>query len=96
LKVLVDNGQYLRVTHANDPIPHLPAAEWDYQHSGGEFWIQGESNPVQSNEIAVCQGNEPSNCLEGQVCLLIKYLTKTFDPLLISDHRLYMRIISQC
>ena len=49
-------GNY-RVTHTNDPVPHLPLAAMGFQHVSPEYYInKGNSLPVLLNNVQMVQG----------------------------------------
>ncbi|ROT40042.1 alpha/beta-hydrolase [Sodiomyces alkalinus F11] len=62
--------EYRRVTHADDPVPLLPPAEWGYSSHGGEFFISKKDLPPSVEDVLVCRGDYDENCIardEGRV-----------------------------
>ncbi|KAI0401225.1 Alpha/Beta hydrolase protein [Xylaria palmicola] len=56
---------YRRVTHADDPVPLLPLAEWGYRSHAGEFFISKPELPPTPLDIRPCAGNYDPNCIAG-------------------------------
>lgn len=59
------NNSYHRVTHASDPVPLLPLAEWGYATHSEELFISAPSLPVVQKDVHHCAGNEDPHCLAG-------------------------------
>ncbi|KAL2757110.1 hypothetical protein ACRALDRAFT_1062717 [Sodiomyces alcalophilus JCM 7366] len=55
--------EYRRVTHADDPVPLLPPAEWGYSSHGGEFFISKKDLPPSVEDVLVCHGDHDENCI---------------------------------
>jgi hypothetical protein len=58
-------NQYHRVTHAGDPVPLLPLAEWGYTMHSEELFISASSLPFEPEDIQHCEGDEDPNCIAG-------------------------------
>jgi len=54
-----------RVTHAGDPVPLLPLAEWGYSMHSEEIYIAESSLPVSIADIHHCNGDEDTHCIAG-------------------------------
>jgi hypothetical protein len=54
-----------RVTHAGDPVPLLPLAEWGYSMHGEEIYISEANLPVSIADVRYCHGDEDPNCIAG-------------------------------
>jgi len=77
--------QHWRVTHGQDPVPHLPPKSWGFIHVPNEIW-QVETNGVSTYTQCSDVDAEDPNCSDSNL----------FD-LTISDHQTYLLIKSgQC
>ncbi|WYZ34499.1 hypothetical protein EsH8_I_000775 [Colletotrichum jinshuiense] len=54
---------YRRVTHADDPVPLLPLAEWGFKPHGGEFYIAKTELSPSLEDVVVCSGDSDANCI---------------------------------
>ncbi|CBX90406.1 hypothetical protein LEMA_P065320.1 [Plenodomus lingam JN3] len=54
-----------RVTHAGDPVPLLPLAEWGYAMHSEEVFIAEGSLPASIADIRYCEGDEDPHCIAG-------------------------------
>jgi pimeloyl-ACP methyl ester carboxylesterase len=55
--------RYRRVTHAGDPVPLLPLAEWGFRSHAGEVYIsKGELQPG-PEDVRICRGDEDGRCI---------------------------------
>ncbi|KAJ9641119.1 hypothetical protein H2199_005787 [Coniosporium tulheliwenetii] len=51
-------GGTYRVTHTNDPVPHLAPIAFGFVHISPEYYISSGNNvPVTANDVAVYEGN---------------------------------------
>jgi hypothetical protein len=56
-------GANYRVTHLNDPVPHLPPESFGFRHTSPEYYITSPNNAtVTANDITVCNGISNSDC----------------------------------
>lgn len=46
------------ITHYQDPVAHLPARSFGFQHPSGEVWIANEQGRI----VYQCPGQENSQC----------------------------------
>ncbi|KAL5391502.1 hypothetical protein DPSP01_001366 [Paraphaeosphaeria sporulosa] len=58
-------NRYHRVTHASDPVPLLPLAEWGYTMHSEELFISAPSLPFTQADIRHCNGDEDGSCIAG-------------------------------
>jgi pimeloyl-ACP methyl ester carboxylesterase len=73
-----------RVTHAEDPVPHLPPVFFDYRHPPTEVYFPQQSNWSDWRICSAEDGEDPSCC-------------DSVFPDLPSDHNIYMGIgIDSC
>ncbi|KFY23294.1 hypothetical protein V491_02597, partial [Pseudogymnoascus sp. VKM F-3775] len=56
---------FRRVTHAGDPVPLLPLAEWGYAMHGGEIYISSPHLPVEPEDVEICVGDADERCIAG-------------------------------
>ncbi|CAI6341608.1 unnamed protein product [Periconia digitata] len=56
-------NKFHRVTHANDPVPLLPLAEWGYTMHSEELFISADSLPYSQEDIRHCDGDEDPTCI---------------------------------
>ncbi|KAF2099514.1 alpha/beta-hydrolase [Rhizodiscina lignyota] len=55
--VTAQAGGNYRVTHTNDPVPHLPLSAMGFQHVGPEYYINtGNLLPVSASNVQMLQG----------------------------------------
>jgi len=57
-----DMPRYRRVTHADDPIPHLPPAELCYAPHGAEIFIAKKDLPPEIGDVVRCVGDADPAC----------------------------------
>jgi len=72
-----------RVTHAADPVPHVPPLVFGFLHAMHELWFNNDSN----NTYVSCNDSptaEDPNCADS-----------TF-PIDIFDHLLYLGVCTEC
>lgn len=58
----LENRSFRRVTHNNDPVPHLPLEEWGYIPHSGELYISKQELSPSESDILTCVGNQDPNC----------------------------------
>lgn len=58
-------NKFHRVTHAGDPVPLLPLAEWGYTMHSEELFIAHGSLPASIADIRYCDGDEDPHCIAG-------------------------------
>ncbi|KAL5397740.1 hypothetical protein PMIN06_001312 [Paraphaeosphaeria minitans] len=58
-------SRYHRVTHASDPVPLLPLAEWGYAMHGEELFVSAPALPFAREDIRHCRGDEDGSCIAG-------------------------------
>ena len=56
---------YKRVTHAGDPVPLMPPAEWGWRQHGGEIYISKADLPPSQGDLIACSGSQDASCLAG-------------------------------
>jgi hypothetical protein len=80
--VLPDGVQY-RVTHASDPVPHLPPMAFGFLHAPHELWYDnnGATSFKNCDDSAT---SEDSSCSDSTI------------PIDVSDHLLYLGICTEC
>ena len=79
--VLSQEHQF-RVTHARDPVPHLPPRSWGYVHVPQEHWY-----PADDSVYMLCAD---SGDAEDPACSNSVYATT------VSDHLLYLGTCTRC
>jgi len=60
-----ENCTYKRVTHAQDPVPLLPPAEWGWRQHGSEIFISKPGLPPIAEDMRLCSGPKDPACLDG-------------------------------
>jgi hypothetical protein len=60
-----DDLPYHRVTHANDPVPHLPLAEWGFRPHSGEIYISKPDLQPAPEDVRLCRGARDPGCSAG-------------------------------
>ena len=60
-----DLNKFHRVTHAGDPVPLLPLAEWGYGMHSEEIFIAQAELPVSIADVKYCEGDEDPHCIAG-------------------------------
>ncbi|KAF2854744.1 alpha/beta-hydrolase [Plenodomus tracheiphilus IPT5] len=60
-----ETNTFHRVTHAGDPVPLLPLAEWGYSMHSEEIFIAEGSLPASIADIKYCNGDEDPHCIAG-------------------------------
>lgn len=55
--------RYRRITHADDPVPLLPLAEWGFRMHAGEIYISKSSLQPLVGDISFCDGDEDQACI---------------------------------
>lgn len=58
-------NRYHRVTHAADPVPLLPLAEWGYAMHGEELFVKAPALPFRQEDVRHCEGDEDGGCIAG-------------------------------
>lgn len=58
-------NRFHRVTHAGDPVPLLPLAEWGYSMHSEEIFISETDLPFSIADIKYCDGDEDKHCIAG-------------------------------
>lgn len=61
----LENQQFRRVTHVDDPIPLLPLREWGYAPHAGEIFISRPELPPTVEDLHFCIGNQDQRCIAG-------------------------------
>lgn len=79
--VLSQERQF-RVTHARDPVPHLPPRSWGYVHVPQEHWY-----PADDSIFVLCADSSDT---EDPACSNSVYATT------VSDHLLYLTTCTRC
>ncbi|KAK7201511.1 lipase [Novymonas esmeraldas] len=79
---VLENERQFRVTHAKDPVPHLPPRSWGYVHVPQEHWY-----PTDNDTVLLCQDNSTT---EDAQCSNSVYATA------VADHLLYLGICTRC
>lgn len=57
--------KFRRVTHAHDPVPLLPLAEWGYEMHSGEIFISKVDLSPTVSDVTLCKGRNDSRCISG-------------------------------
>ncbi|EAT89128.2 hypothetical protein SNOG_03923 [Parastagonospora nodorum SN15] len=60
-----ESNKFHRVTHAGDPVPLLPLAEWGYSMHSEEIFISETDLPFSIADVQYCDGNEDVHCIAG-------------------------------
>jgi pimeloyl-ACP methyl ester carboxylesterase len=60
-----ESNKFHRVTHAGDPVPLLPLAEWGYSMHSEEIFISEKDLPFSIADVQYCQGDEDLHCIAG-------------------------------
>ncbi|MBE3043474.1 lipase family protein [Candidatus Bathyarchaeota archaeon] len=60
-----EERRYRRVTHADDPVPLLPLAEWGFRPHAGEIFIGKAGLPPEPADLMFCVGADDARCLGG-------------------------------
>lgn len=76
------NERQFRVTHAKDPVPHLPPRSWGYVHVPQELWY-----PTDNETVFLCQD---SSVAEDPLCSNSVFATA------VADHLLYLGTCTRC
>ncbi|CAJ1011044.1 putative Protein (DUF2974)/Lipase (class 3) [Leishmania naiffi] len=76
------NEKQFRITHAKDPVPHLPPLSWSYVHVPQEVWY-----PADDEAVLLCQDNSST---EDPLCSNSVYATR------VADHLIYFGICTRC
>lgn len=86
----LEEQQFRRVTHINDPIPLLPLHEWGYAPHAGEIFISRPDLPPTTNDVHLCIGDQDPGCITGSEAptLLLDMFQDVNIPLDIFDTRL--------
>jgi hypothetical protein len=58
-------NRFHRVTHASDPVPLLPLAEWGYTMHSEEIFISAPDLPPSIVDVRHCNGDEDPTCIAG-------------------------------
>jgi hypothetical protein len=75
------NGDYSRVTHLKDLVPHVPSKNLGYKHAGQEIWYY--SPIVGDLSFAVCENGVGLE--ENKTCSNSFFIASSID-----DHSLYL------
>ncbi|KPI88074.1 putative lipase [Leptomonas seymouri] len=79
---ILSQERQFRVTHAQDPVPHLPPRSWGYVHVPQEHWY-----PADDSVYVQCVD---SGDAEDPACSNSVYATT------VSDHLLYLSTCTRC
>jgi hypothetical protein len=60
-----ESNKFHRVTHAGDPVPLLPLAEWGYSMHSEEIYISQTDLPFSIADVRHCDGDEDPHCIAG-------------------------------
>lgn len=60
-----DHNSFHRVTHAGDPVPLLPLAEWGYDMHSEEVFIGKSDLPFSGADVTYCEGDQDPHCIAG-------------------------------
>jgi pimeloyl-ACP methyl ester carboxylesterase len=60
-----ESNRFRRVTHAGDPVPLLPLAEWGYSMHSEEIYISQTDLPFSIADVRHCDGDEDPHCIAG-------------------------------
>ncbi|KDN66755.1 putative lipase [Colletotrichum sublineola] len=66
--VTVQPGAEYRLTHVDDPVPHLPPIFLHYRHTSPEYWLStGKATTIDYTiaDIKVCEGDRNTSCNGG-------------------------------
>lgn len=66
LRSYEQNLAFRRVTHVDDPVPHLPLTEWGFRMHAGEIFISKQQLSPDLQDIQHCFGDEDPTCIAGQ------------------------------
>ena len=58
-------NKFHRVTHAGDPVPLLPLAEWGFGMHSEEIFISESELPFSIADVKYCDGDEDPHCIAG-------------------------------
>lgn len=58
-------SRFRRVTHADDPVPLLPLAEWGFRSHSGEIYIAKQALPPGPEDVRFCDGPADQRCIAG-------------------------------
>ncbi|KAL5363766.1 Alpha/Beta hydrolase protein [Aspergillus floccosus] len=61
----VGEKEFRRVTHVDDPVPLLPAAEWGFAMHAGEVFISKEGLAPGVEDVVFCEGDADVRCIAG-------------------------------
>lgn len=59
----VEDTQFTRVTHVDDPVPLLPLEEWGYKAHAGEVYIRKPELVPEIGDLRLCDGDEDTKCV---------------------------------
>jgi hypothetical protein len=76
-------GRQFRVTHARDPVPHLPPLDFGFIHTPHELWYDNNGNTTWRD----CKD---SSTAEDPTC------SDSVLPIDVEDHLLYLGICTEC
>jgi hypothetical protein len=80
---ILPDGKQFRVTHAADPVPHLPPMHFGFLHAPHELWYNNNGDASWSDCNDSPSAEDP-NCSDSTI------------PIDISDHLLYLGICTDC
>ncbi|KAF5008210.1 hypothetical protein FDECE_5485 [Fusarium decemcellulare] len=61
----LEDRDYRRVTHKEDPVPLLPLSEWSYRSHAGEIYIAKQELSPSEADIYTCVGDNDPKCIAG-------------------------------
>ncbi|KAF4980124.1 hypothetical protein FZEAL_3788 [Fusarium zealandicum] len=61
----LEERDYRRVTHKEDPVPLLPLSEWGYRSHAGEIYISKQDLSPSEADIHACVGGSDPECISG-------------------------------
>jgi hypothetical protein len=80
---ILQGGVQYRVTHASDPVPHVPPLDFGFLHVPHELWYDNNGDSSYSNCQDSASGEDP-NCSDSTV------------PAAIWDHVMYLGHCTTC
>ncbi|KAG5497695.1 hypothetical protein JKF63_03961 [Porcisia hertigi] len=79
---VLENGRQFRVTHARDPVPHVPPMCWGFTHVPQEIWY-----PDDNDTVVYCQDTPTT---EDPHC------SNSFNETVPADHDFYLGLCTRC
>ena len=80
---VLPQGKQFRVTHAADPVPHVPPMVFGYLHAPHELWYNNDGSSSWK-DCADSASSEDKSCSDSTI------------PINIDDHLLYLGICTEC